>query len=149
MRDYMLGIFLISLILGVFECIMYKSGSKGERFAFGVLIAFAVLSPLEGLVGSGDWKFPEYSPEYSDTGEYKERAKEAFEEGIKKEIADSFRINKEDIRVKTKGFSFEKMRAEKIYVTLSLKAAGADPKRVKEHIEGFGVGDCEVNFEIG
>ncbi len=148
MNEYMLSVFGISLILGVLETVKYKKGG-GERLAFAVLLAFTVISPLEGLLNSDVGSFPVYSPEgLPDDAVYEEKAREAFEEGVTYEISDKFDIEREKISVRAFGFSFEEMRAEKITVTLSVKAAGADPKRIKKHIEKL-CEECEVGFEIG
>ncbi len=150
MKEYMMTLFAVSLILGVLEALLYKPGGRGERAAFAVLLAFSVLSPIEGLMHSGSFDFPAFSPEEGeDVPAYEARAREAFEEGIASEISAAFGVKEEYVRVRAVNFSFAEMRAEKILVTLSFGAAGCDPERVKEYIEKLELGECEVGFEIG
>ncbi len=153
MSDYFLSIFAVSFILGILELLTFKpKGEGGERLAFAILLSFAVLSPIEGIVSSYEPSFPTVLPDFSEPSGspvYEEKAKIAFEDGVLREISESFGINKKYIKVATRGFSFKEMKAEKITVTLSLGAAGADPKRIEEHIESFEAGECEVKFEIG
>jgi len=149
-KEYMIGIFFISLIFGVLELIVYKpEGAFGEKGALAVLLFFSVLTPLAGILKPQTEKFPDFKTEENNSGEYIEVAKEAFEEGIKKEIAEKYSIKSEYITVASVDFSFESMRAGEIHVSLSARAGRLDPKKVEEYINSFNIGRCYVSFEIG
>ena len=139
-------------MIGFLEKLLYKeNGTFGEKAALSVILMFAIASPLPSLFSDlGEFPF------LSDTqvgdlvgGEYQEVTKEAFEEGLGKQIAEEFSLKNDSVRVKCVGFIFSEMKAEKIIVTLSVSAAGVDPKKVEKYIDGFDIGKCEVQFEIG
>ena len=150
MRDYLSGVFLLSALFGLLEKILYgESGSLGEKKALAIILIFAVTAPLPTLI-SAEGILPDFSdigklPE----GEYSEVTREAFEEGLQRALCDEFSLKKDGVTVRCFGFSFEKMRAERISVVLSLSAAGVDPDRVKKYINDLDIGECEVQFEIG
>ncbi len=151
MKEYMLGIFVISLVFGVLECLTYKPrGGMGERLALALLLAYAVLSPLEGLSLSAGGRFPIQTPDFSDeSAAYEQTSQIAFEEGIARAVSEEFSIKEEYVKVSAEGFLFKEMKAERIRVTLSVKALAADPKRVEAYINSYGIGECEVCYEIG
>lgn len=152
MKEYFISVFVLSLFLGILEKFLYKeNGVIGEKKALALVLVFAVASPLPGIfqnLGALP-DLPEYSPDIEGGAVYEEVTKEAFEEGLKRQIADEFSLKKECVEVRVSGFSFEEMRAEKITVILSLAAANADPSRIEEYVNELSIGVCEVYFEIG
>ena len=151
MREYFAAVFVVSLLIGFLEKFLYKEkGVFGEKAALAVILMFAVASPLPPLLSQESVlpQFPDFGTGEVGTGEYEEVAKEAFEEGIRKQIADEFAVGEEKINVRCINFSFKEMKAEKISVLLSLSAAGVDPQRVEKYVNGLGLGECEVQFEI-
>ena len=56
----------------------------------------------------------------------------AFEDGVAAYISDRYGVERECIKVMADGFSLEKLQAERIYVTLSGKAALLDYKRIEK-----------------
>ena len=151
MREYFTSVFIVSLLIGFLEKFLYKEkGVFGEKAALAVILMFAVASPLPTLLSQDGVlpRFPDFSTGDVGEGEYEEVTKEAFEEGLRKQIADEFSISEEKITVRCINFSFKDMRAEKISVLLSLSAAGVDPQRVEKYVNGLGLGECEVQFEI-
>ena len=151
MKEYFTAVFVLSAFIGVIEKLVYNdSGKFGEKATLAIILIYAVLSPLPSLVSEGGI-FPELG-DFGDGdltgGEYIEVTKEAFEEGLKKTIAEEFSVNKDAITVRCFDFSFAEMRAERISVILSVSLAGTDPRRVENFINGLNIGECEVQFEI-
>lgn len=151
MRDYFTSIFLLSLLIGLLEKFIYKEkGEFGEKQALAVLLAFSLASPLPSLFSGGvELPLPpDFSGDGFGEGEYVEVTREAFESGIREEIADKFSLNEDSVTVRCSGFSFNEMKADKITVLLSLSSAGVDPRRIEEYVRGLEIGECEVRFEI-
>ena len=88
-------------------------------------------------------------PEQELEGGYSEVAEEAFSEGIARAVAEEFSLNKENIRVKIRGFDFENMRADSITVILSGRSVTADYRAIEKYFNGLDVGVCKVEIEIG
>ena len=152
MRDYFVTVFVLSLLMGTLERFLYEEkGIFGEKKALAVILVFSIAYPLPSLLNE-EFEiplFPDYSFDSEGIPEYEEVTKEAFEEGMKKEIADKFSLSVDSVNVYALGFSFEKLKAEKIRVVLSLSCAGVDPLKIEKYVNALEIGECEVYFEIG
>lgn len=152
MKEYMLCVFAVSALCGLLSLLVYKEGRDGaSRFAFAVLLLYTVATPLAGLVselsGALDFSIEDFSPEeYGE--EYKKVAESAFCEGIERLLSDEFSLPSGAVDVHCIGFDFDKMQAEKIRVVLSPAAAFADERRIRNFINQYGMGECEVSFEV-
>lgn len=151
MSGYALGVFAICLVGGAFTLLSHGSG-RAERVVIGIVTLYIIISPLadglsdfdvdrwlESLRGEG----VEVSPEYEEVLE------QSFSEGLKNAVAEKFSLKRDNIRVSLSGFDVEKMRAERIRISLSGAAALADYKAVEKYINGLDVGECELEIEIG
>ena len=152
MNEYAVSVFLLSAILGVLSFLIYREGAdKTSRFAFLVLLLYTVSTPLAGLIGELEGAL-DFSPEDfvgEEMGDdYLRVTEEAFASGVKKLIATEFSLKEESFDVHITGFEFEKMSAEKIKVILSPSCAFTDVVRLEKFVDAYGIGRCEVCFEI-
>ena len=64
-------------------------------------------------------------------------------------MASEYNLSEGDIKVFVFDFDFEKMRAGKISIILSGKAASADFRSIENFISESGLGECEVKIDFG
>lgn len=153
MKGYLVGVVAVAALVSLAS--LFLKGKETERtakIAFGLILLCEMLLPLAELLPTvwekldGEISVPgteEGAPLYEKTGE------RAFAEGITRAVSEKFGIPVEQIDVRLESFDFQAMRAEKIFLTLRGRGALSDPKRVERYITESGLGDCEVNFEIG
>ena len=148
MSEYALAVFGICLVVGI--CLALSNGSgKAQSLALGIITLWVILSPLGDMIehfdpNSLDVDIPEYG-----SGELDALIEDAFADGICTAVADKFSLDTDDIRVRLYGFDKEKMRAEKIMIILSGRAALSDYKAVEKYINSLEVGEGNVEIEIG
>lgn len=148
MSEYAIGVFVISAVVGICSHISYKGKSDPSKLALAIVLLYVVVSPIADMTLSGSLIGAEYDPSIIGDG-YEVVAEQAFSEGILAAVADEFSLDKENLRVEIDGFDFEKMRAERIRVILSGRAAFADHKGIEKYINGLDRGVCECEIEIG
>lgn len=127
---------------------------KSTRAALGVILLATVATPLVGGIRelgelTLDGVLGDYSVEIDeeDSACY-ETAEEAFCEGIRSEVCAEFSLEADEVTVLVFGFELTEMRAEKIKIILSGRAACADSRSIAAHVRGAGLGDCEVELEL-
>ncbi len=152
MREYAIAIFAVCLISGVLGLLSHKTFSSAQRFVFGVIILYVILTPLSDLAKnfdpdslSGIFDSSVQTPDYS----YESVAEDAFAEGIVKAVAEEFSLDRENIRIDIDGFDFENMCAKKIRIILSGGAALSDYREIESYINKINIGECKVEIEIG
>ena len=151
MNEYLVGVFGVVALLGTASLLSYKSsGDFATKIAFSVLLLYTVTVPVIELVSNAEFSFDieDYNPD-NQSGDYEAVAKEAFELGIKRAVAERFSLDEEKIRVLSEGFNFKKMKAEKIRIILSGHSSLANYKAIEKYIREAGLGECEVELEIG
>lgn len=153
MTEYIAGVVAVSILASLASFFSYGGASeRAVRAAIAMILIYTVCVPAIRL-------FADASPddisldisadcELSD-GEYTRVAEAAFCDGISSYISEKFHLNKEEIAVAAYGFEFEKMRAERISVTLRGRAALSDCTRIADAVSKTGIGECEVNIKIG
>lgn len=153
MSAYLTSLIAISALVGISSYLSY-SEDKGIflRAATSLLVVGVIISPLVTLIREAEkFRIDEYTlEEYLfdiEDSEYARSAKEAFEEGVKKFICQSFSLEESEVRVVALGFDTLDMKAEKIKVILHGGAAYADARSIAYEISSAGLGECEV--EIG
>lgn len=151
MSEYAIGVFLICALIGLFSHLSY--GGKGDvsRIALSVLMLYVVISPLASMAKNMDFKSVfdvDFNEEIISDG-YEGIAEDAFARGIESAVAEKFSLSEENIRVRVVDFDFENMRAGKISVILSGRAALADYKSIEKYLNGLNIGVCECEIEIG
>ena len=149
MREYLFSLFGMCALLGALSLIHYNKDGK-EKSASRILFAAALILPLFNAFQSFDGALPSLpSYEGSDSGEYIEVARVAFEEGVARLVCESFSLSCDEVRVESTGFSFADMCAEKITITLSGRAALADRGAIRRLVERHELGECEVRISVG
>ena len=151
MSEYAVGVFLISALVGMLSHLSYGGRSDISKLALSVLMLYVVVAPLATMAKDMDFKNI-FEVDYNEgiiTDGYEGIAEDAFAKGIESAVADKFSLSEDNIRVRVVGFDFENMRAEKIQVILSGRAALADYKSIEKYLNGLNVGVCECEIEIG
>ena len=130
---------------------MYDSErARASRTAMGIILLAALAVPFINTVRDATGILTENLPTYEGEEDNMSAtvAKEAYLRGIRLAVADEFSLSEEDIRVECSGFSFEKMRAERVHITLFGRAVLADIKAIGEYAEKSGFGECEVSISF-
>ena len=117
-----------------------------------MLFICAILLPIvdiikdNGLILDADDYIGEIEEYQSDTA-----VKWAFEDGICEYIASEYRVDRSEVTVTADGFDLSTLRAQRIYVTLSGRAALLDYKEIESEIalKFTGGGECEVSVKVG
>ncbi len=154
MKEYLVSVVLISALASLCSHFFGEAGgARLGRLAVGTVLLSAVLSPLASLSASLP-QIPSFSlPDAGEGGEdaplFEARAEEAFCEGICAAICEEFSVARECVSVRCEGFSVGEMRAERVCVLLKRKGIFLDSPAVAAFVEGAGLGECEVEIEIG
>ena len=120
-------------------------------YSIGVLMICVILLPLVDIIRDFDTKsmFDSINMdlEYDITDDMIEAS---FEEGISEYIAQKYGVDKSCVSVMADGFDMERLRAERIYVTLSGRAVFLDYKKIEDEVrsEFTNGGECEVSLKI-
>ena len=153
MKAYLISVVLICALVSLAS--HFLGGTEGARYGrlgLSVVLLWAVVSPLSGLLRAlpqlPDFALPPIT-EGEDPPLYAARAEEAFCEGIRAAVSEKFSLSEEKISVRTEGFDVEKMRAERVCILLKGSAVLADSFAIAAFVEGEGLGKCEVEIEIG
>jgi hypothetical protein len=151
LREYIASLICAAAILAVLSVLSYKYDSDaGRRAAFAVLIIWITLVPLAKHINKNEISFPTFDTDMSEyKEEYKSVAENAFTDGVKAMICEKFSLESDLVDVRVYGFDFEKMKAERIKVLLSGKAAAASYKDIEEYVEDSRLGECDAEIEIG
>ena len=151
MMRYALGIFAVCLVCGLATLLSHSSG-RAERIALGIISLYIIVSPIaDGLshFDADDWlgSLPAVDGEID--SEYTALLEEAFTDGIRSCVAEKYSLDKADVRVRVYGFDSSRLSAERIRVILSGGAIIADYKAVEKYLNSLGLGECDVEIEIG
>ncbi len=151
MSEYAIGVFVISALVGLLSHLSYRGRGDPSRLALAIVMLYVVISPLATMTDKLDFDSI-FEVEYDSSiigGGYEGVAEDAFCDGIVSAVANEFSLSENDLRVEVRGFDFEKMKADKIRVILSGRAALADYKGIEKYINGLSIGVCECEIEIG
>lgn len=145
MGRYIFSIIALAIIFDISEMISADRYRTLTRAGVSLLLVMAIVTPLPGLINEikGGLDFSDL--ENSADGDIRY---EAFVSGLQEYISSEFDLSREDVAVEAIGFSEVDMRAEKILITLSGKAALANYKRIESSIDQLGLGEAEVKIEI-
>ena len=152
LREYFTGVMLLVTLISVALVVVHPRQKSATVFAAGVILICAVMLPIVDIIKGygGNFNIDEY---LNLTEDYQsaDMVEAAFEEGIRLYIADEYRVDAGDVTVRVDGFDLSSLRAERIYVTLSGKAALLDYKSIEEELirEFTQDGECEVSVRIG
>lgn len=152
MKEYLIAVVLISAMVSLAS--HFLSGTDAARYgrlALSVVLLFSVLSPLASLLHTLP-QLPSLSvppAEEGDTPLYEARAEAAFCEGIRTAVCEKFSLDASALSVRTEGFDVTAMRAERIRILLRGNGIFADSFAIAAFVEAEGLGECEVEMEIG
>lgn len=151
MKGYLLSVFAICVVAALLGFLSHGRLRSTEKIVIGIIMLYVLLSPLSTAIKNLDPNdiFSFDIPSSENMGNASAVAEEAFGRGIAVAVAEEFSLEVSNIRVKTDGFDFEKMSAERIKVTLSGKAAAADHRAIESYLNKQNLGRCEVEIEIG
>lgn len=147
--NYALGAVGICALVALAGFVSYRGSTDGAaKAALAVIMLFSLVMPLSSMKFdfSIDISGEELLPEGG--GEHERVGREAFESGICRLISERYSLSEENISVRAEGYDFSTMRAERIFVLLSGRAAAADARAIKNYITEQGLGECEVDIEI-
>ena len=149
MAEYLLPVFGAGAVCAVCGFAAYKR-TGAERLALSVLLLYAVALPLITLAQGwdGTLRLPDGGGADTSDPEYIKVAEEAFERGLEEHIREKYSLSEGTVTVHCYGFDFSAMRAERITVLLSGKAALSDYKAMERYLESLSLGECEVEIEI-
>ncbi len=152
MKAYLISVVLITAMVALASHLL--SGTEGARYgrlSLGIVLLWAVLSPLVSLLSEPPElpPLPDLPMEDTDAPLYSVYAEEGFCEGIAAAVSERFSVPAEGVSVRTEGFDAMKMKAERIRILLRGKAAFADAAAIAAYVEGEGLGKCEVEIEFG
>ena len=145
MGRYIFSIIALAIIFDISEMISADRYRTLTRAGVSLLLVMAIVTPLPGLINEikGGLDFSDLENSVDGDIRY-----EAFVLGLREYISSEFDLSREDVAVEAIGFSEVDMRAEKILITLSGKAALANYKRIESSIDQLGLGEAEVKIEI-
>ena len=144
-----------SVALGVVSYLSYPGSSeRAVRLCTSVLLLYAVAAPISGAIRYiADFNIEDIAFENSDapigSEEYLEVTKEAFEEGVARLVSEKYGISLNDMQVVAFDFEFKEMKARRIKILLLGKGIFADRRAIESYITESGLGECEVNIQIG
>ena len=150
MSSYAISIFAVCLLVGI--CLSLRYGrSGGESLALGIILLSVIISPLaDGLINFDSGIFDNIEiPDGIGQEGIDAVIEDAFAEGICSAVAEKFSLDKDNIRVMLYNFDKESLTAGRIRIILSGGAALADYNAVEKYIDGLGVGECDVEIELG
>lgn len=122
---------------------------KASRFALGIILLAAVISPLGAAIkGFANMDFVYTGEDYSSSAVEK-TLEEAFCDGISRAVCEKFSINTENVSVISEGFDDETMKAELIFLYLSGSAVTADYGSIEDYVNSLGLGKCILEVYFG
>ena len=151
MKEYLISVVMITSLVALASHFLSGSAEGYGRLALGIVLLYAVLSPLVSLLSALPSlpSLPDSPQEDTDAPLYEVYAQEGFCRGIAVAVGEKFSVPEALISVRAEGFDVQKMRAEKIHILLRGEAIFADGFSIESYVEGEGLGDCEVEIEIG
>ena len=151
MTEHFALVFSVAFAVAVASFISYDGGkSTLVRGTISIILLLTVSQPVLAFAKElSELRAPIFSGfDTSEVGEYEQVAREAFEAGIVKLVAEEFSFFEDNLSVKTEGFELKNMKAEKIFVTLYGRAALSDPHAVEKFIKNYGLGECYAEIGI-
>ncbi|MBR2971653.1 MAG: hypothetical protein IKC61_01845 [Clostridia bacterium] len=151
LREYFSEIIIIMTFAAILLGIAHPKLKGATSYSIGVLMICVILLPLVDIIRDFDTKsmFDSINMdlEYDITDDMIEAS---FEEGISEYIAQKYGVDKSCVSVMADGFDMERLRAERIYVTLSGRAVFLDYKKIEDEVrsEFTNGGECEVSLKI-
>ncbi len=156
MSGYIISLISASVIVALGGLVSYGgSTARVSRAAMAIVLLYTATLPIISVTGdisdllSKDY-FADLKVEYdqSDTLFY-EHTEQAFGDGVRKFVCGEHGLDEGDVYVRVCELDLESMRAKKIIVILSGRAATSDARKIAGAVEDAGLGECEVIVDIG
>lgn len=149
MSEYALtltGVCMLSSAVGI---LLSESGfEKCAEAVMGIILLYAILSPIPALVREVDYDFEGYPQiEYNDA--FADTLESGTAEGIRLALCEKFDLRSDEVEVATEIAGADPLSFEKITVVLKGAAALSDYRRIREFVENMELGRCEVRIEYG
>ena len=152
MREYVVSVVAVSTLAALAVFISYGGASeRAVKGAVSVILIYTLCMPIVDMVGDFSVENLNFELQLEDvesSSEYFETVEQAFVRGVKSYVCEEFRLDGDEVFVKIQGFAIESMRAERISIVLSGRAALSDVTRIAEAVKNAGLGECEVNIKI-
>ena len=152
MREYVVSVVAVSMLAALAVFISYGGASeRAVKGAVSVILIYTLCMPIVDMVGDFSVENLNFELQLEDvesSSEYFETVEEAFARGVKSYVCEEFGLDGGAVFVKIQGFAIESMRAERISIVLSGRAALSDVTRIAEAVKNAGLGECEVNIKI-
>ena len=122
-------------------------------FGAGILLVCVIMLPLVDIIS--DFDINDSLDKLINDMQYEQMGDDAielaFERGIAEYVADEYGVSPDNVAVCVDGFDMGALTAERIYVTLSGRAALLDYKSIEDRLadEFTRGGECEVTLKIG
>ena len=145
MGEYLLSITTLAIFFDLLELLSAERYKALTRAAVSLSLIMAIITPLPSLIGNirGELDFS-----VGDAMEGEDIRLVSFEVGISRYIASEFDLSAEEVLVEAINFDPEEMRAEKILITLTGRAALANYKNIEKTVSRLELGVAEVKIEI-
>lgn len=145
MGEYLLSITTLAIFFDLLELLSAERYKALTRAAVSLILIMAIITPLPSLIGNirGELDFS-----VGDAMEGEDIRLVSFEVGISRYIASEFDLSAEEVLVEAINFDPEEMRAEKILITLTGRAALANYKNIEKTVSRLELGVAEVKIEI-
>lgn len=149
MSVYFVSVITVSAISSLAMAISYKSDGA-VKCALTVFLLYVSAVPLINAVRDFDPSELDFGAITQTQYEYEinEMTKEAFENGIRLLVSDTFDLDSADVVVRVDGYDYTTVSAGKVTVTLKGTARFADRGAIKRCVEKNGLGVCEVKIEV-
>lgn len=154
MTEY-LGFLVAASAVISFGSLLARDGGEagGIKLAMGIMLLSVSVLPIASVVvdtvSAGGEIFSDVEFPNTENSEYQKTAEQAFCDGIKKLVKEEFTVAENELDVAVFGFDVTKMRAEKIKIILSGSAVHSDFRSLRARIEELGLGECEVELDVG
>ena len=149
MADFLNTVLSVSVAAALSGFLAYRVADKWHRLAVGIIIVAVISSPIISFVTeSENFDVSELVGDISppDSDEYLSVAQGAFEEGVRRLVADREGIAPGSVYVAVTGFDPERMSADRIIITLVGEGLTVDYLSLEKYIRGLGLGECEVKY---
>ncbi len=155
MSGYIISVMTATAIVALGGLVSYGGSlSKISRAAMAMVLLYTVTLPIISVTGDlselvfsdcFDGIRVEYDP--NDTLFYEHTAA-AFSDGVRKYVCGEYGLSEGEVTVSVRDLDVETMRAGKIIIILSGRAAAADARSIAEAVKSAELGECEVKIDL-
>ena len=153
LKEYFIGVLSLGVLIAIALGVSHPRLKSSVTFGAGILIISAIMLPLVDIIKDIDIEnsLDKLLNQYEYEGKTDDAIEAAFEDGVAEYIADRYGVDVSSVTVMADEFRLDDISADRIYVSLSGKAALLDYKKIEREIaaEFTKGGECEVSISIG